>query len=361
MSTVMKAEERLQFSLRSLYKKYGYLPYKMNKFEAYDLYASNKDFLRGDGVITFTDTDGKLLALKPDVTLSIVKNGNDELDKQKVHYNENVYRVSGETKQFKEIMQVGLECIGNVDLYDVYETVCIAVESLREISQNCVLDLSHIGLIEGFLEEAGVGESFAKKYVEFLSGKNAHSVASLCEEYGVASEKAEKLLQLIRIYGEMQSALEKLQPLCTTEKEKRAFDELFALCNLLKTSGYLPYVRLDFSVVNNRKYYNGLVFKGFVEGAFEGVLSGGQYDLLMQRMGRKSRAIGFAVYVDAVERIGGQNRASFDVDTLVLYDVNTPIEEVVSAVREQQTDGKSVRAQTTEKGLRFNALVDLRK
>ena len=62
--TVLKKEERVAIELRSLYKKYGYLPYKMSKFEAYDLYARNKDFLRGDGVITFNDTDGKLLALR---------------------------------------------------------------------------------------------------------------------------------------------------------------------------------------------------------------------------------------------------------------------------------------------------------
>ena len=81
---MMTKMERTSLSLRSLYKKYGYLPYKMSKFEAYDLYVRNKDFLRSDGVITFNDTDGKLLALKPDVTLSIIKNGSDETNLQKV-------------------------------------------------------------------------------------------------------------------------------------------------------------------------------------------------------------------------------------------------------------------------------------
>ena len=68
---ILKNEEKAIFALRSLYKSYGYLPFKMSKFEEYDLYATNKDFLVSDRVITFNDTDGKLLALKPDVTLSI--------------------------------------------------------------------------------------------------------------------------------------------------------------------------------------------------------------------------------------------------------------------------------------------------
>ena len=69
-----KTEERAVFTLRSLYRRYGYAPYKMSRFEEYDLYVRNKDFLASDRIITFSDGGGRLLALKPDVTLSIVKN-----------------------------------------------------------------------------------------------------------------------------------------------------------------------------------------------------------------------------------------------------------------------------------------------
>ena len=98
---ILKTEERAAITLRTLYSKYGYQPYKMSKFEEYDLYARNKDFLVSDSVITFTDTTGKLMALKPDVTLSIIKNYQDEPGvTQRVYYNENVYRVSDETHQY---------------------------------------------------------------------------------------------------------------------------------------------------------------------------------------------------------------------------------------------------------------------
>ena len=86
--TVLKNEEKAIFRLRQLYGKYGYSQYKMSKFEEYDLYVRNKDFLVSDSIITFTDTNGKLLALKPDVTLSIIKNTKDEKNKvNKVYYN----------------------------------------------------------------------------------------------------------------------------------------------------------------------------------------------------------------------------------------------------------------------------------
>ena len=133
----MKNEERVLFALRRLYQSYGYSRFKMGKFEEYDLYVRNKDFLVSDGIITFTDTDGRLMALKPDVTLSIIKNTRQMPARtQKLYYNENVYRVSGSTRCFKEIMQTGLECIGDVDLYDLCEVISLAARSLRIIEDD---------------------------------------------------------------------------------------------------------------------------------------------------------------------------------------------------------------------------------
>jgi ATP phosphoribosyltransferase regulatory subunit len=80
MNLPLAVTEKIAFRLRSLYNRYGYTQYKMSKFEEYDLYARNKDFLLSENVITFTDLSGKLMALKPDVTLSIVKNSRDDAE-----------------------------------------------------------------------------------------------------------------------------------------------------------------------------------------------------------------------------------------------------------------------------------------
>ena len=93
----------LKEQLNQLYEEYGYRKFRMSKFEDYDLYAQNKDFLKKGHIITFTDRDGSLKALKPDITLSIMKNNSG--DSEKVYYNENVYRETGGT--FREILQVG--------------------------------------------------------------------------------------------------------------------------------------------------------------------------------------------------------------------------------------------------------------
>ena len=91
--------------------------------------------------------------------------------------------------------------------------------------------------------------------------------------------------------------------------------------NLLKAAGYAcpaiedpGQVRLDFSLGNDMKYYSGLVFKGYVRGVPSSVLSGGQYDRLLSHMGKKARAIGFAVYLDRLSAYS----EGWDVDTLLL-------------------------------------------
>ncbi len=356
--SVLKEEERVSINLRTLYKKYGYLPYKMSKFEEYDLYVTNKEFLVGDGVITFNDTDGRLMALKPDVTLSIIKNDADEGGKRKVYYDESVYRISAKTKQFKEIRQVGLECLGDIDIYDVYETICLAAESLASVSESFVLNLSHLGLVFALLQEIQEG-NFVQEILRSLGEKNAHEAAAICARYGVDERGMKKVCALIGAYGEMQATIKKVRPLCDGESAKAALARLESLCALLSDSPYADKIRLDFSVEGDMNYYDDVVFKGFVQGVGEGVLSGGRYDKLLSRMGRKSGAIGFAVYLDVLEALD-ESKPSVDVDVLLVYDEKTPTKALVQKVSALMAQGRSVRAQKQTGGIRYAELIDLR-
>ena len=140
--SVLNNSERIVFELRSLYNKFGYKPFKMSKFEEYDLYGSNKDFLVSENCITFTDSDGRLLALKPDVTFSIIKNLDDSVKGiEKVYYNENVYRITKKAGGFSEIMQTGIECMGDIGDNEVCEVITLAARSLYAISENYILDI----------------------------------------------------------------------------------------------------------------------------------------------------------------------------------------------------------------------------
>ena len=350
--------ENVMFSLRTLYNTYGYAQYTMSKFEEYDLYARNKDFLISDSVITFTDTNGKLMALKPDVTLSIVKNSKDEPNTvQKVFYNENVYRVSKGSHSFKEIMQVGLECLGAIDDYCICEVLTLAAESLQHISPACILDVSHIGLLSDLIDRMGVPSEKKAELFKCIGEKNTHELQNICREVGVDDVAIGTLKQVVTTVGKPSNVLPKLSVLLSDLPSWGDFEHII---RSLENDAISEKLRIDFSVVDDIHYYNGIVFKGFINGLPAAVLSGGQYDKLMQKMKRQSGAVGFAVYMDMLERL--DNTANeYDVDVVLLYDETADLAVLRGKVSELIQGGFRVLAQREKtETIRYKQLMKLR-
>lgn len=351
--------EKTVFLLRSIYEKYGYSQYKMSKFEEYDLYAKNKDFLISDGVITFTDTNGKLMALKPDVTLSIIKNTKDESRSvQKLYYNENVYRTSKGTGTFKEIMQVGLECIGDIDDYSISEVILLACKSLKEISNDSVLDISHSGFVSYAIDTFGISDTDKVEIMRCISDKNVHELKSICDKAQLTDKKTNALVSLITTYGSPATALATIKECFVGLCDTTALYQLSDVISALNKSGIDDMLRIDFSCQTDVNYYNGIAFKGFVPGIPTVVLSGGQYDKLMEKMHRKSGAIGFAVYLDTLERFE-EAVEEYDVDKLVIYNENTDMNKLNEYVSMLIKENESVMVQREiPEALRYKELVN---
>ena len=325
---IWKREERFSIALQSLYRCYGYIPYKMSQFEEYDLYVRNKDFLVSDQIITFSDRSGRLLALKPDVTLSIVKNAPEQPGVvQKVYYNENVYR------DYREILQTGLECVGDLGDYEIAEVVLLAAKSLQLMEGAWVLDISHMGLLAAVLDDSGLSREQQNLAMEYLHRKNIHQLKALCGDWPVWEQ-----LSAIAACRGGREALEQLETVLTTDAQKQELQQLKRLWQVLEASGCGDSVRLDFSVGNNMRYYSGVVFRGYLEGVPASVLSGGQYDKLPRKMGRNAKSIGFAVYLDRLEN---REEEPFDVDTLILHD-GTADPLVLTAAAEEAAEKGSV-------------------
>ncbi|MGN0525911.1 MAG: ATP phosphoribosyltransferase regulatory subunit [Acutalibacteraceae bacterium] len=341
----LEYEEKVVFELRSLYSKYGYSQYKMNKFEEYDLYVKNKDFLISDSVITFTDTNGRLMALKPDVTLSIIKNSKDTKGYvEKLYYNENVYRVSEGTKTFKEIMQVGLECIGDIDGYCISEVIALAGKSLKTICENSVLSISHLGILSAVLESANISLDLRSEIIKCIESKNEHELVKLCTENAIDSRTTELIKSIISIYGSVDDVLPKLKALSDNAEYIAAFNQFENVLNLIEDKEIRDMLQIDFSVVSDTKYYNGIVFKGFIEKIPNSVLSGGQYDCLMKKMSKKSGAIGFAVYLDMLDNLKTEGE-KFEQDIIILYDDTTDVKALKNLTEDLISKGNRVSAQ----------------
>ena len=345
--TVLKDEERIAFILRSLYRQYGFLQYKMSKFEEYDLYANCRDFLVSDNIITFTDTNGRLMALKPDVTLSIVRSTREIPGYvNKVFYNENVYRIPHGSHSFKEIMQVGLECIGAVDDYNIFETVLLAVKSLSAISSEHVVSLSHLNIISSLLEELGLDKEEQKQAVRLTGKKNMHEFKKFCGEVQAGHNKAaarsiDEVADILMLNGESSAVIEILE---SRGCDAKAVNELKALTTMLNAAGEGERIVIDFSVVSDPGYYNGIVFNGYIKGVPESVLNGGQYDALLKKMEKSGKAVGFAVYMDFLERYFEKNEP-YELDAVIKYDEHTDRRYLFNALQVALNKGLKVTAQ----------------
>ena len=337
---ILKNEECAVYKLRSLYNRFGYTCFKMSKFEEYDLYVRNKDFLISDGIITFTDTNGKLLALKPDVTLSIIKNSTDASGAvQKLYYDENVYRIAGGTGSFKEITQTGLECIGDIGNYEVCEVLTLALKSLETIDSDYIMDVSHAGLVASVLDALDLTEDVREKVSAAIKQKSRDVVETMYNEGKLPQKAFETVNKLIDNYRDSAPLKAVLSGI-----SQNADTALVEFCDAIDTIvllGFGEKINVDFSIVNDLSYYSGVVFKGYIKGIPTEVLSGGRYDKLMKKMGKQAGAVGFAVYLDVLERHNFKE-SEYDYDFVLLTDDKTDTATIIKKVEELSKDGSSV-------------------
>lgn len=359
---ILKIEEKIMYELRSLYHKSGYSPFKMSRFEEYDMYVKNKSYISDTDIVTFTDLTGKLLALKPDVTLSIIKNYKPvKGNVSKVYYNENVYRTDKATHEINEIMQTGIECMGDISMLDECEVILLAVKSLETISPDYILDISSAKVLNGLLDASGADVDVRKSIIKLFASKNTPQLRTLCEECGIGGAIADIMIKLCSLSGKATEKINELEKLCINRDMTDALSELKALIGALSECGVADNLNLDFSIINSANYYSGVVFRGYVDKLPESVLSGGRYDNLIKNMGKKGSAIGFAVYSDMLERLDERVK-EYDCDVLLTYEDGVSYAEINSATEKFKADGLCVNVQKSDCGaLRYKKLCTVRK
>jgi ATP phosphoribosyltransferase regulatory subunit len=336
-------EDKTTLALRALYERYGYRQYRMGKFEPYDMYRENRNFLKTDTVITFTDATGRLMALKPDVTMSIVKNTQPDMVSQKLYYIENVFRMAAGTREYREISQIGIESIGGDDGYTQAEVVMLAMRSLETISGSYLLCLSHMGFISAVFAACGFTAEDALVVSDALRRRSVSDITALAARRALTEELVALLRTMAELSAPPEEALATLRALTLDTEMQQSLAEIELLCRTLSPVCNTAHLRLDFTLVNDMDYYTGIAFQGYIQGLPRAVLSGGRYDNLMRRFGKPQSALGFALYLGELSRMFGGSRA-YDADVLVVYGDAAP-DIVMRAAASFVTDGKSVRVE----------------
>ena len=330
----------LEEQLNQLYEGYGYRKFRMSKFEDYDLYAQNKDFLKKGHIITFTDVDGSLKALKPDITLSIIKNNSG--DSEKVYYNENVYREIGGA--FKEILQVGVESVGQIDPYAEAEVIALAAKSLKILSEDYVLDLSDVSFIRCLLGGMNLSQQDQEQALSLIAQKNAPGIQAMADRGILTAQDAQAIQELMGLYAPLKEGIAQAGKLARDNQSWEILRQLSVTASMLEAFGLNGRIRLDFSLVNSMDYYNGVIFQGFLPNIPFPALSGGRYDNLPQKMGKQVGAIGFALYMGRLEQYFSQER-KYDADLLLTYGPDADLAKLAAFAEDLRTRGYTVRCQ----------------
>ena len=298
----LREAERVTLRLRALYEQKGYLKYRMGQFEEYELYLQNKNFLKSKHIITFNDMDGRMLALKPDVTLSIAKNTRATAETaEKFYYVENVYRLDDTTGSYAEINQLGLENIGKLSLADRAEVICLARRTLSAIASRSQMQISHVGFLLELLSSLSIGDSQRSGLIECIQQRNSHALSEQMAALGVPPAAAKMIGEAAALSGEYAPTMEKARALSITPGMNKVLDELDELHKALQEAGLAEGIALDFSLLSAIDYYSGFVFRGYVQGIARTVLAGGDYGKLLAKFGKDLDAIGFAVYLNELE------------------------------------------------------------
>ena len=343
----MSKKDLVLLDIRKMYDLYGYKRISLPSFEEYDLYNENKDFIDRN-ILTVMSPNGKLLALRPDITLSVAKkiSKDQSLKYSKIYYQENTYNLTKYTG-YEEDEQLGIELIGKESVFLDFEIVDLAVKSLDIINEKSLIVLSHAGFISSIFDNLNLEYEVKEEIFDCINKKNSHDIKKILENNKFISENVKELIYKIpELSGDLDDITKELSKYGINDNIKKILLELKQLNNLLLKFHKKSKIVFDFSVIKNLNYYNGIILQGYIEGFPNVILTGGRYDRLFEKFGVDTGAVGFAILTDSLKGYY-KDEDKNDFEILIAYD-DSNFEKLVEFVNDFQEKGLRVRTENVE-------------
>ena len=343
----MSKKDLVLLNIRKMYDSYGYKKISLPSFEEYDLYNENKDFIDRN-VLTVMSPNGKLLALRPDITLSVAKkvSKDQSLKYSKIYYQENTYNLT-KYVGYEEDEQLGIELIGKESTFLDFEIINLAVKSLDIINKKSMIVLSHAGFISSIFENFDLEYETKEQILDCINRKNSHDIQKILKKNEHISENVKKLIYKIpELSGNLENIEKELLKYEINGNTKKILSELKQLNSLLMKFYKKSKIIFDFSVVKNLNYYNGIILQGYIEDFPNVILTGGRYDKLFEKFGVDTGAVGFAILTDGLKGYY-KDTDKKDFEVLITYD-NSDFEKLVEIVNDFQKKGLRVRTENIE-------------
>lgn len=300
------ARRGLERKLSGFFEQRGFQEVMTPGLEFYDVFYSNSNYFPQETMYKLTDGKGRLLVMRPDCTIPIARLAATKLSGLpkpiRLYYDQPVYRNNPAMKgRSDELLQMGVELIGAGSHKGDLEMLEMAVRCL----QSCGLaqfriEICSIGFFKALIQQLEAGDEEKEQIRELIESKNYAALNDFLDRF-LPSKAAEALKKLPGLFGGNE-VFQQAALLLDGEDFPRLLDELRYIYDGLAALGLGDQVMIDLGLVNQAEYYTGIIFRGYVEGIGEPVISGGRYDSLMGDFGEPQPATGFAVNVDLVAK-----------------------------------------------------------
>jgi len=281
----------------------------------YDLFEQGMGEREAQRGFRFTDNDGRLLALRPDVTSSVARMAatllSDRPRPLRFCYAAPVFRqqTQSHAEWRRENTQLGCELIGINGKSADLEVLRLAAEILSrlELQSSYCITINNVEIFNGVAADLNLEPRAREELRRLIDTRQGAELQQFLRDCGAGEARA--FLRPTQLTGKLE-VIQAARSVITNTRSVAALDSLEALWTAIESHGLQDAFEIDLGDVSSLDYYTGLSLKIFVHGAGSSVGRGGRYDGLTGSFGRAEPAVGFVLNLDALTEVLGRRGAA---------------------------------------------------
>lgn len=293
----------LENRLKKTLHLFGYHDIQTPTFEYFDVFRKEIGTIPSKDLYKFFDKEGNTLVLRPDITPSIARVaatlfGEEDLPIRLCYTGNTFINHSNNQGRLREVTQMGAELIGDDSVEADAEMLAMVIESMLAIGlKEFQLSVGHLGFFQSLIEDAALDEEAQERVVELINNRNYFGVEEYLDSIMVKRSSKEAFAALGNLVGGVE-VLAKAKNIAPNSSGIMAVKRLEKIYDILTLYGVEKFVTFDLSMTGNYGYYTGIIFRGYTFGTGDAVVKGGRYDHLLEKFGKTSASIGFAIVID---------------------------------------------------------------
>lgn len=303
----MEERKYVENTIRSVVESYGFKEIKTPIFEDLELFTTRSGEGIKDELYHFQDKGGRDLALRPEITASVARLYNNNLQREakplKMYYFGSCFRYERpQAGRYRQFWQFGIEVIGGTPIYNEAEIIAMANDALSKINiQNYEIAIGHLGIIKGVLSKINIPSEIQTQIIASIDKEDYELLDKLLTDNNVTEEYKTIINDLINVKGSREDLEAFKSTLKDIPESYEAAEELNNILETLEVFGFNDYT-VNLSIARGLDYYTGLVFEIYVPdlGAEKQITGGGTYNLMGLFDAEEVESTGFAFGFDRI-------------------------------------------------------------